>query len=428
MRLAVASVVPIRLAACEAAAAGNPQRCSGRSLMAHAGRAPILARMSDANGNGLVEQARTALGQVLDPEIGLPLEELGMLRGIEIDGVTAKVLVALTVPGCPLKERIGQDVADALHGVGGLERVEVFFEVMADAEREALGVRLRGPGGGETYFADGRTAVIAVASGKGGVGKSTVTVNLACALAAQGHRVGVLDVDVWGFSVPRMLGVSGEPVGFGGLLFPLEAHGVKVVSVGLFADEEQPVVWRGPMLHEVVRQFLGDVYWGELDVLLCDLPPGTGDVPISLAAMLPGASVVVVTTPQEAARTVAERAGRMAAKARLRVAGVIENMATFACPCCGEETDIFGGGGGDVAARALGAPLLARLPLVPALREGGDTGIPIVVSDPDAPASRALREAAEQLFRATRPRRRLPVIGGASTSPPVAVPAAAEGR
>ena len=383
--------------------------------------------MSEQNGNAsgtsVIEQARAAVAAVRDPEIGLPLGALRMVRSVELDGKALKVLVALTVPGCPMKDRIGQEIAAAVRGLPGIERVEVLFEAMGEEERGALASRLQRPAG-TRVFGDGRTAVIAVASGKGGVGKSTVTVNLACALAAMGKRVGVVDADVWGFSVPRMLGASGAPVGFDGMLFPLEAHGVKVVSVGLFADERTPIVWRGPMLHKAMEQFLADVYWGELDFLLCDLPPGTGDVPISLAAMLPDASVVVVTTPQEAARTVAERAGRMAVQARLRIVGVIENMASFVCPCCGSETLIFGEGGGETVAEALDAPLLARIPIAVGLREAGDIGVPLVVADPEAVASRALFEAAERLVETVRPRKRLPIVGEVT----VGVGASTEGR
>lgn len=379
----------------------------------------------------LAEQAWAAVAAVRDPEIGLPLGELGMLRGVELDGSAVKVHVALTVPGCPMKDRIARDIAAAVTAVPGIGRVDVSYDAMGDAERGAIASRLRGSanGDGERFFADGGTTVIAVASGKGGVGKSTVTVNLACALAGAGKRVGVIDADVWGFSVPRMLGISGAPTGFGGMLFPIQAHGVKVVSVGLFADERTPIVWRGPMLHTAMRQFLAHVHWGELDVLLCDLPPGTGDVPISLAAMLPTASFVVVTTPQEAARTVAERAGRMAAQARLRVCGVIENMGSFVCPCCGEETAIFGDGGGQAVASALGAPLLARIPVTKALRETGDEGTPLVVADPGAAASIAFVKAAKRLLVLARPRRRLPVL--AHTQPvraSVAVGAQVQGR
>jgi len=229
-----------------------------------------------------------------------------------------------------------------------------------------------------------------------------VTVNLAAAMAAEGHRVGIVDVDVWGFSVPRMLGVSDRPVGFNGMILPLEAHGVKVISMGFFVPEEQPVIWRGPMLHKAVQQFLGDVYWGDLDFLLADLPPGTGDVSISMAGFLPGAQMLVVTTPQEAARKVAERAGKMAVQTRLRVIGVIENMSYFVCPHCGERTSVFGEGGGQLAAETLGVPLMGQIPLMPELRQGGDAGVPIVVSRPDSPAAVAFREAARELARSTR--------------------------
>ena len=281
---------------------------------------------------------------------------------------------------------------------------------MGDEQRGSLVSQLRGQRSAERFFTDGRTSVIAISSGKGGVGKSTITVNLACALAAGGVRVGVLDADVWGFSVPRMLGIESSPVGLDGLMFPAERHGVKVMSIGLSAEPDAPVVWRGPLLHKTIRQFLADVHWGELDVLLCDLPPGTGDVPISLAAMLPSANVVVVTTPQDAARTVAERAGRMAERGRLPIAGVIENMSSFVCSCCGEETEIFGAGGGEALADSLGVPLLARIPLEPAVRAAGDAGAPLVVTDPDAAASARLREVAESLLESVRACARLPIV------------------
>jgi len=360
------------------------------------------------------EEIRLALREVLDPEIGRPIEDIGMLKDIEVEGGTVRVHVLITIEGCPLKDRIESDVTKALSTVPGVDRVEVGLSPMSEEERAALVAKLRGPGGAApqpqpTFFADGRTTVIAVASGKGGVGKSTVTVNLAAALAAEGHRVGVVDVDVWGFSVPRMLGVSGEPVGFNGMIMPLEAHGVKVISMGFFVPEEQPVIWRGPMLHKAVQQFLGDVYWGELDFLLADLPPGTGDVSISVAGFLPGAQMLVVTTPQEAARKVAERAGKMAERTRLTVCGVVENMSFFVCPHCGERTSIFGEGGGQEAADTLGVPLLGQIPLLPALREGGDAGVPIVVSDPDSAAGEALIEAGRQLAAATRTRIRKPL-------------------
>ena len=355
------------------------------------------------------EQVRQALRNVLDPEIGKPIEDLDMLEGVEVDGDLVRVHVLLTIAGCPLQDRITGDVKAALAPLG-VSRVDVRMTPMSEQQRAALVARLRGPGAAaaqaqqRTFFTDGTTSVIAIASGKGGVGKSSVTVNLAVALAAEGHRVGVLDADVWGFSIPRMLGVSGRPVGFNDMILPLESHGVKVISMGFFVPEETPVIWRGPMLHKAIEQFLGDVYWGDLEFLLVDLPPGTGDVSISLASFLPGASMLVVTTPQEAARRVAERAGKMAERTNLRPVGVIENMSSFLCPHCGEATRIFGEGGGAEAARTLGVPLMAEVPLMVALREGGDTGTPIVASDPDSPAGTAFREAARGLAQAVRSR------------------------
>jgi ATP-binding protein involved in chromosome partitioning len=351
-------------------------------------------------------QVREALRSVLDPEIGRPIEDLGMLDRIDVDGDLVRVHVLLTIAGCPLQERITSDVTAALAPIG-VDRVDVRMTPMSEEQRAALVGKLRGTPGGapqqqRSFFTDGRTSVIAVASGKGGVGKSSVTVNVAAALAAEGYRVGVLDADVWGFSVPRMLGVHGQPVGFNDMILPLEGHGVKVISMGFFVPEEQPVIWRGPMLHKAVEQFLGDVYWGDLDFLLCDLPPGTGDVSISLASFLPGASMLVVTTPQEAARKVAERAGKMAERTNLRPVGVIENMSWFACPHCGERTPIFGEGGGREAAETLGVPLVGQIPIEPRLREGGDEGRPIVVREPDSPAAVALVQAAHRIGQATR--------------------------
>jgi ATP-binding protein involved in chromosome partitioning len=355
------------------------------------------------------DQVRQALRQVLDPEIGRPIEDIGMLQDIEIDGGAVRVHVLLTIEGCPLKDRITQDVTAAVQPLEGVERVDVRLTPMDQGQREALVQQLRGgssaagaaPAPKTIGFPDS-TSVIAIASGKGGVGKSSVTVNIAAALAAEGKKVGVLDADVWGFSVPRMLGVSGKPVGFNDMILPLEGHGVKVISMGFFVPEETPVIWRGPMLHKAIEQFLGDVYWGDLDFLLCDLPPGTGDVSISLASFLPGASMLVVTTPQEAARKVAERAGKMAERTNLRPLGVVENMSWFVCPHCGEREPIFGEGGGQEAADTLDVPLMAQVPLLPAMRAGGDTGVPIVIAQPDAAASVALREAATKVVQATK--------------------------
>ena len=372
-------------------------------------------------------EVREALRSVMDPEIGRPIEEIGMLKGITVAGDTVEVHVLITIEGCPLKDRITQDVTAAVRPLDGVQDVKVRLTPMSQDERQALVTKLRGSGGATAAqpqaprinFGPG-TSVIAVASGKGGVGKSSVTVNLACALAAEGHRVGILDADVWGFSIPRMIGVSGKPVGFNDMILPLESHGVKVISMGFFVPEETPVIWRGPMLHKAIEQFLGDVYWGDLDFLLCDLPPGTGDVSISLASFLPGASMLVVTTPQEAARKVAERAGKMAERTNLRPLGVIENMSWYVCPHCGEREAIFGTGGGQEAADTLGVPLMAQIPLMPSLREGGDTGTPLVISDPDAPAAEALREAARAVARTMKSKVGKPLTLMAAPGAPVA--------
>jgi ATP-binding protein involved in chromosome partitioning len=370
-------------------------------------------------------QVREALRSVMDPEIGRPIEEIGMLQGVAVDGDVVEIHVLITIEGCPLKDRITQDVTAAVRPLEGVRDVRVELTPMSQEQRQALVSKLKGTGTPQQPQPskipfDPATSIIAVASGKGGVGKSSVTVNLATALAAEGHRVGILDADVWGFSIPRMIGVSGKPVGFNDMILPLESHGVKVISMGFFVPEETPVIWRGPMLHKAVEQFLGDVYWGDLDFLLCDLPPGTGDVSISLASFLPGASMLVVTTPQEAARKVAERAGKMAERTNLRPLGVIENMSWYVCPHCGEREAIFGTGGGQEAADTLGVPLLAQVPLMPAMREGGDTGMPIVISDPDAPAAEALREAARALVRATKSKIGKPLTLMAAPGAPVA--------
>jgi ATP-binding protein involved in chromosome partitioning len=357
-------------------------------------------------------QVREALKGVKDPEIGRPIDEIGMLRSVEVDGGVVRVHVLITIEGCPLKDRITSDVTAVVQPLEGVERVDVELTPMSAEERERLVTQLRGQAaqaGHEGHAHESRpisfppqTSIVAIASGKGGVGKSSVTVNLAAALAKAGRTVGVLDADVWGFSVPRMLGAVGKPVGFNDMILPLEAHGVKVISMGHFVPEETPVIWRGPMLHKAIQQFLGDVWWGDLDFLLCDLPPGTGDVSISLASFIPGASMLVVTTPQDAARKVAERAGKMAERTNLRPIGVVENMSWYVCPHCGERESIFGEGGGRLAAETLGVPLMAQVPLFPPLRGGGDVGVPIVESDPDSPAAVALREAADAVVKATK--------------------------
>ncbi len=350
------------------------------------------------------DEVLEVLATVDDPEINKPITELGMVEDIDIQGSRVGIKIKLTVPGCPLKDKISNDVTAAVKRLPGVDDVQIAFGSMNDAERQALSSNLRATGGAanpamEISFAkpDSDTKVIAVASGKGGVGKSSITVNLAVSLAQQGFNVGVLDADIWGYSIPRMLGVSGQPVAFEGMVMPLQAHGCKVISIGFFTDPDRSVIWRGPMLHRALQQFLGDVYWGELDFLLCDLPPGTGDIAISLAQMLPNADMLVVTTPQQAAQKVAERAGRATEQTGMRVAGVIENMAGFTDPQSGETHHIFGEGGGAELAEALGTEVLARIPIDIRLREGSDSGVPLVVSHPDVPASQAIAAVAERL-------------------------------
>jgi ATP-binding protein involved in chromosome partitioning len=355
------------------------------------------------------EQVLEALATVDDPEIGKPITELGMVDEVAIEGRRVGIRIKLTIPGCPLKDRITQDVTAAVKQLGDVDDVQIVFGSMTDQERQDLSASIRAERGAANPemaipFADGDspTKVIAVASGKGGVGKSSITVNLAAALAKQGYQVGVLDADIWGYSIPRMLGVSGKPVAFDGMVMPLQAHGCKVISIGFFTDPDRSVIWRGPMLHRAIQQFLGDVHWGELDFLICDLPPGTGDIAISLAQMLPNADMLVVTTPQQAAQKVALRAGKATEQTGMKVVGVIENMALFTCPDCGSAHELFGEGGGQELAEALGTDLLGRIPIDPRLREGGDAGTPLVVSHPDVPAAQAITEVAEQLAARSR--------------------------
>jgi ATP-binding protein involved in chromosome partitioning len=353
------------------------------------------------------DEVYAALGQVMDPEIHKPITELDMVNEITIgEAGVVTVEVLLTVPGCPMKDRLNRDVTAAVSPLPGVRQVAVKLGAMTEEQRQAMVTKLRGgqaqPQRKITFWGDdSSTRVLAVASGKGGVGKSSVTVNLAAALAAQGHRVAVVDCDIYGFSVPRMLGATGRPVGFNGMIMPLEAHGVRVISIGFFTDG-RPVAWRGPMLHRAIQQFLTDVYWGELDYVLLDLPPGTGDVQISLAQMLPGSEMLLITTPQEAAERVAILAGRFAQENGIKLAGVIENMSYFVCPNCEERHEIFGAGGGEELARDLGTELLGRVPLDERLREGGDSGKPLVMSDPDAPASQELLKVAAALPPAKR--------------------------
>jgi ATP-binding protein involved in chromosome partitioning len=366
------------------------------------------------------DQVMQALATVDDPEIGRPITELGMVSDVRIDRGTVTVRVLLTVPGCPMKDRITSEVTAALEPLDGVEQVHVEFGAMSDAQRAKIAEQVRGrrerPPGGEVVIpfasAESSAQVIVIASGKGGVGKSSLTANLAVALAQDGQRVGVLDADIWGYSIPRMLGVSGRPVAFSNMVMPLQAHGVKVISIGFFVDTERPVIWRGPMLHRALQQFLADVHWGELDFLLCDLPPGTGDVAISLAQMLPNADMVIVTTPQPAAQRVALRAGQVTAQTGMRVRGVIENMSTFVAPDSGLSYPIFGSGGGALLAQELGTELLGQIPIDPCLREGADVGSPIVLAQPDSPTSKAIIGIARKLAktRGSMLRKSLPLM------------------
>jgi len=362
--------------------------------------------MAAAPTSALVEQIHAALATVNDPEIRRPITELGMVKSVEVTDGLARVGVFLTVAGCPMREQITRDVTAAVQRVEGITGVEVELDVMSAEQRQALQGQLRGgQAEKEIPFArsDSLTRVFAVASGKGGVGKSSVTVNLAASMARSGLKVGVVDADIYGHSVPRMLGVDGRPTQVEQMIIPPVAHDVKVISIGMFVANNAPVVWRGPMLHRALQQFLADVFWGDLDVLLMDLPPGTGDIAISVAQLVPPAELLVVTTPQEAAAEVAERAGTIALQTHQQIAGVVENMSWLPCPHCDERIEVFGSGGGQAVAdglsRSFGAPvpLLGQVPIDVRLREGSDSGRPLVLDDPDAPASRELIAIADRL-------------------------------
>jgi len=352
-----------------------------------------------------------ALATVIDPEIRKPITELGMVQSATVDEAGhAAVTILLTVSGCPMKDTLTRDTKAALAKVPGITGVDVTLGVMSAEQRAGLREQLRG-GVAEREIPFARpgslTRVYAVASGKGGVGKSSVTTNLAASLAQNGLRVGVVDADVYGFSVPRMLGVEHRPTQVDDMILPPLAHDVKVISIGMFVPGNQPVVWRGPMLHRALQQFLGDVFWGDLDVLLLDLPPGTGDIAISVAQLIPGAEILVVTTPQQAAAEVAERAGSIALQTHQRIVGVIENMSWLELPD-GSRQEIFGSGGGKAVSesltRAIGAevPLLGQIPLDTNLREGSDQGTPVVLRNPESPAAVALRGIARGLGTRSR--------------------------
>jgi len=362
-----------------------------------------------------------ALRPVEDPELHRSIVDLGMVREVTITDGHVNVVVALTIAGCPLRAEIDNRVRTAVEALDGVTTAAPEFTVMTDEERAAVREMLHGDpastaGSQQSHgHSEGRsipmadpsskTRVLLIASGKGGVGKSSVTTNLAVALANRDHKVAIIDADVWGFSVPRMLGIDRPPVVIDTMLIPPEAHGVSVISMGFFAEEDQAVIWRGPMLHKVLEQFLTDVFWDEPDFLLIDLPPGTGDISISMAGFLPRAEVYVVTTPQPVAQKVAQRAAVMADKVNLEVRGVIENMSWFTGDD-GKRYELFGSGGGEVLAEQCGVPLLGKIPLTPALREGADTGRPLVAMDPTSEAGAIFATMAETIDVELAPKRR----------------------
>ncbi|HVL04744.1 MAG TPA: Mrp/NBP35 family ATP-binding protein [Acidimicrobiales bacterium] len=364
------------------------------------------------------EEVLEVLRPVQDPELHRSIVDLDMVRAITIDaGGHVAVTIALTVAGCPLRAEITDRVTRAVGGLEGVSGVDVDLTVMTDDERAALRTRLQGDMSGGAAaagheghahavndgpavipFADpsSKTRVLGLSSGKGGVGKSSVTVNLAIALSRLGHEVAILDADVYGFSIPKMLGLDQQPVVIDGMIVPPVAAGLSVMSTGFLVADDQPVIWRGPMLHKALNQFLTDVHWGEPDFLLVDMPPGTGDVALSLAQFMPRTEVYVVTTPQPAAQRVAQRSALMARKVNLAVRGVIENMSWFTGDD-GKRYEIFGAGGGEMLAADLGVPLLGQVPLVTALREGGDVGAPVTLTDPAGEASLAFEALAERV-------------------------------
>ena len=364
-------------------------------------RKPDLDKLDHRN---LDQRIRTALARVIDPEIRRPITELDMVGGVSVDDAgAASIDLKLTIVGCPAAATIEADVLAAAAATPGVTEVAVNVSVMTRAERDALTEKLRGGRPKTMQFgADSLTRIYAISSGKGGVGKSTLTANLAVAIAARGLRVGIVDADVFGFSIPGLLGIAGaKPTQVGEMILPPVAYGVKVISIGMFVEEHTAVSWRGPMLHRTIQQFLTDVFFGDLDVLLLDLPPGTGDVAISLGQLLPQAEVIVVTTPQAASAEVAERSGLVARQTGQTVIGVIENMAGLPQPD-GSVLELFGSGGGADAAARLGVPVLASIPLSIDLRQGGDAGLPVVIARPQDAAAVAIAGVAEQL--ATRER------------------------
>lgn len=354
-----------------------------------------------------VAAVRAAIGRVQDPEIHRTLEELNMLRRVDVaeDGSVA-VTIALTTPECPLRDTLMTDVTAAVQSIPGAGTVSVEFTSMTDEERASLVRDIRGGAAREITIGKpgSKTRVILVSSGKGGVGKSSVTTNLAVALADAGKSVGVIDADVWGFSIPRMLGIDRPPTVLGEMMFPPEAYGVRAMSMDYFVAEDQAVIWRGPLLHKALEQFLADVYWGDPDYLLFDMPPGTGDVSISISQFLPDAEVLIVTTPQVTAQRVAKRAGLMALQVKQSIIGIVENMSWFTGDD-GKRYELFGSGGGEALAEELDSPLLVQIPFATALRVGADTGAPIIVAEPDGEAASAFARLATEIEQ-RRPRLR----------------------
>ena len=356
----------------------------------------------------ILEQIHAALATVQDPELHRALPELGMVKSVAIAGTTAQLEILLTISGCPMRDRLTKDIEAAVSAVPTISAVEITFGVMDEEQRANIKKLLRN--GRESFISfaqkDSLTRVIGVASGKGGVGKSTLTANLAIASAQKGLRVGILDADVYGHSIPRLMGLIGQrPTAIDQMFIPLESFGVKTVSMEMFKPERSDAIaYRGPLLHRVLEQLLSDAYWGDLDILYIDLPPGTGDLAISLGQLVPSSEIIVITTPQIAAAEVAERAGRIAHQIHQRVIGVIENMSAYPCANCGELTSLFGEGGGEETARRLtqliggDVPLLGKIPFSPELREGGDAGAPVVMSAPDSPSAQAINEIVSKLI------------------------------
>ena len=357
----------------------------------------------------LIEQIAEALTKVQDPELRHPITDLGMVEDLQENDGVVSVTVLLTISACPMQDRLRTDVTNAITSIGGVTSVDLIFGVMTEEQRNNVKKIVRG--GREKFipFAqpDSLTRVIGIASGKGGVGKSSVTANLAVAAAKKGLNVGILDADVYGHSIPRLMGLMGQrPTAIDQMFIPLESYGVKTVSMEMFKPERSdPVAYRGPLLHRVLEQLLSDAYWGDLDLLLIDLPPGTGDLAISLGQLIPNSEIVVVTTPQIAAAEVAERAGRIAHQIHQHVIGVIENMSEFPCPSCGEPMSLFGEGGGEETSRRLSqlvgsdVPLLGKIPFSPALRTGGDEGAPVVEADPTSLAAIAILDITEKIVK-----------------------------